>query len=81
MPKDEEPGKDENANQERKMSAAQGYQEEKPYSDARKNVDWMISFSEAAEIARNSDTASPDGKCFVWSSDGRPDPNYANNGS
>ena len=65
MAKDEKPSKDEDANHERKMSAAQGYQEQEPYDDARKNVDWMISFSEPTEITRNGDAASPNGKRFV----------------
>jgi len=81
MTKDEKPGEDESANHEREMSAAQGYQEQEPYHDAGKNVDWMISFREPTEITRNSDAASPNGKCFVWSSDGRPDPDYPDDDS
>ena len=81
MTKDEKPSKDENANHERKVRAAQGYQEQEPYDDARKNVDRMISLSESTEITRNSDAASPNGECFVWSSDSRPNPNYPDDGS
>jgi hypothetical protein len=65
MTKDEKPGKDEDANHERKMSAAQRYEEQEPHDDARKNVDGVVSLSEPTEITRNSDAVRPNGKCFV----------------